>query len=125
LAHLFGEPGVKQVTRLFDEPGAEVNISALSIAEVYARLKAIEREDRWSEVWNMYGALFNKTLPADEAVAHQAIALRAATAHRLPTVDGLIAATASVHDLTLVHRDPHFGAIPPRLLKQTPLPDKA
>ena len=125
LAHLFGEPGVEQVTRLFDEPGAEVNISALSIPEVYARLKAIGREDRWSEVWDTYGALFSKTLPADETVAHQAIVLRAATPDRLPTIDGLIAATASVHELTLVHRDPHFGAIPSPLLKQTPLPDKS
>ena len=125
LAHLFGEPGVEQVTHLFDEPSAEVNISALSIPEVYARLKAMGREDRWSDVWDMYRVLFSKTLPVDEMVAHQVIVLRAATPERLPTVDGLIAATAAVHELTLIHRDSHFGAIPPHLLKQTPLPDKS
>ncbi|NJN95458.1 MAG: type II toxin-antitoxin system VapC family toxin [Anaerolineales bacterium] len=124
LAHLFGEPGVEQVTHLFDDTDAEVNISVLSIPEIYARLKAIDREDRWPRVWDAYGTLFTKVLPVDEAVAHQAIGLRAAIPNRLPTIDGLIAATAAVHKLMLVHRDPHFAAIPAHLLSQIQLPDK-
>jgi predicted nucleic acid-binding protein len=43
---------------------------------------------------------------------------------RLPTIDSLIAATAALLDLTLVHRDPHLGAIPQHLIQQLQLPDK-
>ncbi|MFO7681069.1 MAG: PIN domain-containing protein [Chloroflexota bacterium] len=124
LAHLFGEPGVEQVNLLFDNADNEVNISALSIPEVYGRLKALGAEAHWEEVWERYILLFNKVLPADETVALQAMRLRAATPHRLPTIDALIAATAVVHQLTLIHRDSHFVAIPSQSLAQTQLPDK-
>lgn len=124
LAHLFGEPGVEEVTHLFDTPQNAAAISALSIPEVYARLKALGREAHWTEIWAIYAALFTQIIPADEAIAHQAILIRAATPDRLPTIDGLIAATAVVQRLTLVHRDPHLAAIPNHLLQQIQLPDK-
>lgn len=124
LAHLFGESGVEQVNQLFDEPQTEVSISALSIPEVYARLKSLGRQENWPEVWEIYSSLFTKVIPADEAIAHQAILLRAAAPERLPTLDGLIAATAVVQQLILVHRDPHIAAIPTHLLGQMQLPDK-
>ena len=124
LAHLFGEPGAEQVTLLFDDPDNEVAISALSIPEVYGRLKAMGAGGHWEEVWDTYTILFSKVLPAGEIVAHQAVALRAAATARLPTIDGLIAATAVVHGVMLVHRDPHFTTIPLELLPQLHLPDK-
>ncbi len=124
LAHLFAEPGVEQINSLFDDIKNEVNISVLSIPEVYGRIKAIGREAHWAEVWDVYGALFTKIIPVDEAVAHHAVTLRAATPERLPTIDGLIAATAVVHKLTLVHRDPHFDTIPSNLLTQIQLAEK-
>lgn len=124
LAHLFAEPGVEQINLLFDDPENQINISVLSIPEVYGRLKAIGREAHWPEVWQRYSPLFSKVLPVDEAIAHRAIVLRAAAPHRLPTADGLIAATAALHELTLVHRDPHFSTIPSDLLSQTQLPEK-
>jgi predicted nucleic acid-binding protein len=124
LAHLFGEAGVEQVNLLFDDPQIEVSISALSIPELYVRLKSLGMQENWQEVWKVYSSLFTKVIPADEAVAHQAILLRAATPERLPTLDGLIAATAAVRQLTLVHRDPHIAAIPAHLLRQMQLPDK-
>jgi len=124
LAHIFGEPGAEQVTHLFNTPQDTVNISALSIPEVYARLKSLGREDHWTEVWTIYAALFTKIIPADEAIAHQAVLIRAASPARLPTIDGLIAATAAVQELILVHRDPHLTAIPNHLLQQMQLPDK-
>jgi predicted nucleic acid-binding protein len=124
LAHLFGEPGAEQVTHLFDAPQDAVSISALSIPEVYARLKSLGQEDHWTEVWAIYAALFTKIIPADEAIAHQAILIRTATPARLPTIDGLIAATAIVQELILVHRDPHLATIPNHLLQQMQLPDK-
>lgn len=124
LTHLFGEPGVDQVTSLFDATNNEVVISALSIPEVYARVRSLGAEEHWEKTWETYSLLFSKVLPAGEAVAHQAITLRAAAKSRLPTIDGLIAATAALHGLTLVHRDPHFAAIPKDLLMQQQLPDK-
>jgi predicted nucleic acid-binding protein len=124
LAHLFGEPGAEQVTSLFDTPQAAVSISTLSIPEVYVRLKSLGREDRWTEVWTIYAALFNAIIPADEVIAHQAILIRGATPARLPTIDGLIAATALVQEMTLVHRDPHLATIPNHLLQQMQLPTK-
>jgi predicted nucleic acid-binding protein len=123
LAHLFGEPGVEQINLLFDNADNEIYISTLSIPEVHGRLKALGAEAHWEEVWKRYTQLFTKTLPADETVAHEAVELRATTPHRLPTIDALIAATAVAHQLTLIHRDPHFAAIPPHLLRQQQLPD--
>ena len=124
LAHLFGEPGVEEVTTLFADPKIEVSISALSIPEVFARLKAMDRQAHWTEVWSIYADLFFKVLPADEEIAHLAVRLREAATGRLPTIDGLIAATAFAHRLTLVHRDPHLAAIPEPDLRQMLLPDK-
>ncbi|MBK7893417.1 MAG: PIN domain-containing protein [Candidatus Promineifilaceae bacterium] len=124
LAHLFGEAGAEQVNLLFDDPDNEVSISALSIPEVYGRLKALGIAARWPEVRDSYAALFAKTLPADEVVANRAVALREAASARLPTIDTLIAATAAVNDLTLVHRDPHFAALSSTVLRQQMLPEK-
>lgn len=122
LAHLFGEPGMEEVNQIFEEESAEVSISTVSIPEVCARLTALGRQDRWPQVWAIYSDLFTRILPVDEAVAHEAVALREGSAVRLPTVDALIAATAAVHGLTLVHRDPHMTGIPADLLSQQVLP---
>ncbi|MFN8494356.1 MAG: PIN domain-containing protein [Caldilineaceae bacterium] len=124
LAHLFGEAGAEEVTLLFDNPQNGICISALSIPEVYTRLKAIGHPENWPEVWTIYSALFTRVIAVDEQIAHQAIQLRAATPERLPTINGLIAATAAAHQLILVHRDPHIAAIPSQEVQQFRLPDK-
>ncbi len=124
LAHLFGEPGVEQVNQLFDDPRLTVFVSALSLPEIYGRLSALGQSSQWEQVWITYAALFDKVLPADQAVGEEAIRLRAATSQRLPAIDALIAATAAAHRLTLVHRDPHMAAISVAWLEQLRLPDK-
>lgn len=124
LAHLLGEPGMEQVNLLFDDPRAEISISVLSIPEVYGRLRAMGKQEYWPSVWESYTALFTRMLATDEKIARQAIVLRASMPERLPTVDGLIAATAGVHGLILIHRDPHLAAIPSHLLQQQQLPHK-
>jgi predicted nucleic acid-binding protein len=111
------------LAHLFGESNNEVSISALSIPEVYGRLKALGIASHWSEVWDTYAALFAKILPADEKVAYRAVALREVASSRLPTVDALIAA-AAVADLTLVHRDPNFTALSSNALRQQMLPEK-
>ena len=122
LAHLFGEPGVEDVNLLFSDPHDDVSISALSLPEVYGRLKSLGRQDQWPAVWELYAPLFTEIIPVDEAIAHRAILLRATAASRLPTVDSLIAATAQVRHLTLVHRDPRMAAIQDPDLRQQQLP---
>ncbi len=124
LAHLFGEPGVDQVNQLFDDARATVVVSALSLPEVHGRLSALGQSGRWEEVWTTYGALFDKVLAADRAAAEEAVRLRAATVPRLPAIDALIAATAAMHRLVLVHRDPHMAAIPAARLRQLRLPER-
>jgi predicted nucleic acid-binding protein len=124
LAHLFGESGVEEVNRLFDDPESKLSISALSIPEVFARLKSMGREEHWSDVWDIYSQLFSSVIPVGEMIAHQAVQLRVATPERLPTIDGLIAATALVDRLILVHRDPHMAAIPEPNLHQLQLAEE-
>lgn len=124
LVHLFAEPGIEQLNSLFDDLQYEIYIAAPSLPEVYGRLKAIGHEANWPDVWQTYSELFTDVLTVDESVAHHAIQLREAVPQRLPTIDGLIAATAVAHDLTLVHRDAHFAAIPQNVLKQIQLPEK-
>ena len=124
LAHLFGEPGVDEVNLLFDTPDTQVSISVLSIPEVFVRLKSLDKQSHWPEIWQIYSELFSNVFSVDDAIAHQAVRMRAATPERLPTIDALIAATAIVRHSTLVHRDPHMTAIPLPNLHQQLLPDK-
>ena len=124
LAHLLGESGMEEVTVLFAKEERAVSISALSLPEVYTRLKALGQEAGWSMVWATYQPLFTQILATDVTIAQAAIRLRVTTPQRLPTIDSLIAATAAVHGLTLVHRDPHLAAIPTSVLKQIKLREK-
>lgn len=109
LAHLFGEPGVDDITILFDDTKNEVSISVLSIPEVFGRLKLKELQGRWEEVREIYPELVSHVISIDDLVAHKAIQLRAAPIGWLLVIDGLIAATTLVRKFTLVHRVSHFG----------------
>ncbi|MFO1422595.1 MAG: PIN domain-containing protein [Candidatus Competibacteraceae bacterium] len=62
--------------------------------------------------------MFDRLISVDEALVARAIALKRATTSRLPSIDALIAAAASLHEATLVHRDAHFQAIPVDWLQQ-------
>ena len=66
---------------------------------------------------NRYRALLNQVVDVTEEVR------ASATAH-VAAMDVLIAASASLNNATLVHRDPHFAAIPTNLLNQEVLPAK-
>ncbi len=124
LAHLFGETGMDQVTTIFAEAEVNVNICALSLPEVFMRLKALGQEERWSLIGETYQMLFTEIIAVDTQIAQAAIQLRSATPQRLPTIDSLIAATAMVHGLTLGHRDPHLAAIPRTMVNPIMLPQK-
>ena len=123
LAHVFDEPGADEVTALFADPETTIVISVLSILETQARFRAKNRAHEFSEMLETYRLLFTRIYPAGEAVILGAIALREASTGRLPAMDSLIAATAAHHHATLVHRDPHFGGLPPESVVQLLLGD--
>lgn len=82
----------------------------------------IGRESELSEIVENYRSLLDQIVPVDENVAFRATTLRQGTWPRLPGVDAIIAATASVQGAVLVHRDAHFLSISDDLLNQELLP---
>lgn len=124
LAFFFGEPGRDRVTELLANPKLCVGISAVSIPEIWTRLKAEGRESAFDAEWAQHLPLFDVVAVVDDTVARRAVEMKRVARDRLPTVDSLIAATAAVHDAVLVHRDAHFARIPAKWLKQEMLDDR-
>lgn len=122
LALMLDEFGADDVQALVDDERTCLAVSVLTKAEVWARLKALGREAVFEEEWMLILSLFDAVLPVDLAVVDQSVALRRGTPERLPTTDSIIAATAAVHGLVLVHRDAHFRSIPAGLLPSIDLP---
>ncbi len=118
LIHIFKEPGADQITRLFKDEDNRVAVSALSLVEVYTRLKSVKREKEFAKLTEFYSYLFHSFIPATEAVVMQAVEIRRATTSRVPSIDAIIAATTSLEGAVLLHRDAHFLAIPDALLQQ-------
>ena len=125
LAHYLGEPGARQVQSLFDGGAVSTGTSVLALFEFELRLHQLGMDvlTRDAEL-NCYRALLSEVVNVDEAVRKEAVRLRIQATARVSAMDALIAATASLGNATLVHRDPHFSAIPPGLLKQEVLPAK-
>lgn len=118
LAHLFQEPGYEQVADLLIDPDNRVGVSVLSLVEVHARMRHVGVERRFEEIVGQYQELFAQFLPVDDRIALRATALRQASTARIPAIDALIAATTAHHNAILVHRDPHFGALPESVTRQ-------
>lgn len=118
LAHLFEEPGADQISELFKQNDNQVGVSVASLVEAYARLRAVGRAAEFEWAVDRYRQLFHSFVPVTESIALQAVSLRSMATSRLLAIDSIIAATAAQHSALLVHRDPHFLAIPNDLLKQ-------
>lgn len=125
LAHYLAEPGAARVQALFEDDAIVAGVSILSLYEFELRLHQLGMDAATrTAVLRRYRSLMNEVVAVEEAVRNEAIQLRTnATAH-VAAMDVLIAATASMKDATLVHRDPHFAAIPASFLKQEVLPAK-
>ena len=125
LAHYLAEPGAERVQSLFEDDAVVAGASILSLYEFELRLHqlGVDTATRATEL-NRYRALLNDVVDVDEAVRSEAIRLRTSATAHVAAMDILIAATASLKNATLVHRDPHFAAIPAGLLKQEVLPAK-
>jgi predicted nucleic acid-binding protein len=125
LAHYFAENGGEQVHDIFADDSSRVSTSVLALYEFELRLstRGVTEQARLDAL-NHYREMLDEVVAVDESVRNEAIRLRlAATAH-ISAMDVLIAATAALRGAVLVHRDPHFGSIPPTLLKQLCLPAK-
>ena len=125
LAHYLAEKGAERVQALFEDAAVEAGASILSLYEFELRLHqlGVDAATRATEL-NRYRALLNEVVDVTEAVRGEAIRLRTSATAHVAAMDGSIAATASLRNATLVHRDPHFVAIPTNLLRQEVLPAK-
>lgn len=118
IALLLREPGSQLVESVLADPDHYVGISALTLVELHARLRAIDRMEEFTDMVESYRPLFAEILPMDQHVALRANTLRDVARKRIPAIDSMIAATAAVHDAVLVHRDPHFQSIPETQVRQ-------
>ncbi len=125
LADYFAEAGGERVRDLLSDERVDVGISVLTMAEFWSRLRAQGWAQAFATEWEAVSELLTETHPVSLAVVAKSLELRAAATGRLPQVDALIAATAATLGATLVHRDPHFAAVPDDLLTQESLPDKS
>jgi predicted nucleic acid-binding protein len=114
----FREAGNESLLSTLDDPDSEIGLSALSLLEFASVLKRKGGDALVETEWQLLRSIFIAIVPASEEIALRAVAIRRASASRIPAVDALIAGTAAVHGAVLVHRDPHFLAIPMELLRQ-------
>jgi len=118
LAHYTGEAGSVQVQKLMADGGARLLIASVSVTEFMRRLKTLEPDVAAETVLDDYLPIFDEVVPINLDTARLAVELNAAASTRLPLVDSLIAAAASLANATLVHRDAHFAALPSKRLRQ-------
>jgi toxin FitB len=102
-------------------PNEARHISVLAIGEIrrgIARLPDSLRKERlrlWLET-ELPKQFARRILPVDEAVAHRWGQITAVHPRTLPAIDGLLAATALHHELTLVTRNTKDFDVPGLLL---------
>ncbi len=125
LAHYLDEPGAEQVSALLAGGRAVVALAAPSWPELERRLAELIADPvEASRVHRHYTRNLCAFVPLDEPATLAAIRIQQACPARLPLVDALIAGCAAYANLTLVHRDPHFAAIPGKHIRTLRLPDK-
>lgn len=125
LAHYLDEPGADQVSALLAGGPAFVALAAPSWPELARRLEElIDDPIEAARVHRHYTRDLCAFVPLDEPATLSAIRIQQACPVRLPLVDTLIAGCTAHANLTLVHRDPHFDAIPSKQLRALRLPDK-
>ncbi len=122
LAHYRNEPGADRVQEILESAEAEIYISSLSIAEFARSMKNLGMDTAAARTAALeYTGLCDKVINIDTAAAVRAYEIAAECETRLPLIDALIASCASTTETILVHKDPHFDAIPEGLM-QSPVP---
>lgn len=119
LLHYFKAPGADRIHRIISDEKNSILIASVSITELGRRLVATGCDPMGARSSALsYATLCERVVPLDTAVSVRAFELGVASRARIPLVDALIAACASICDATLVHRDDHFLAIPADLMQQ-------
>ena len=119
LTHYRREAGCARVQGILEDDTATVSIVAVSLAEMARKLLNLgEDVDTARSVALAYANLATSVVPVDTALSVRALEIGYACGSRLPLVDAIIAAGASILDATLVHRDTHFLEISGDFLKQ-------
>ena len=122
LAHHRDEVGSDRVQALFDEQDCRILICSISLTEFGRRMHALGSTSKEVEkTLDDYRLLFHGIVAVDEKVALKAFQIGGLCSERIPLVDSLIAAAASINEATLVHRDGHFESIPLNILKKEKL----
>jgi predicted nucleic acid-binding protein len=122
LIHFFQEPGGNRVQDLLVDESNDILVSSVCIAEFARRLLAAGYgldEARSSSL--SYASLADRVVAVDTAAAVRTFELSSLSRERIPLVDAMIAACASLCGASLVHRDAHFRAIPEDLLQRVDL----
>lgn len=118
LVHLFREPGGEHVQAILADPSNRILIPSVCITELARRLHALGNSpDEARSTSLSYASLAEEVVPVDTAAAVRAFDLSLLGSGRLPLVDSVIAACASLNEATLIHRDAHFRALPQSLLR--------
>lgn len=119
LAHYRNEEGAAKVQLLFEDDDASIAIASITLTEFSRRMNALgaSRDDISTALGN-YCRVFSSVITIDEPIARKAFLLGLESEPRIPVADALIAAAAHSAEAVLVHRDPHFAALPSKSIKQ-------
>src|SRR5512133_1390053 len=102
LPHYFKAPGADRIHRIISDEKNTILMASVSLAELGRRLVATgcdPVEARSSAL--SYASLCERVVPVDTAASVRAFELGVASHARIPLVDVLIAACASICDATL------------------------
>jgi predicted nucleic acid-binding protein len=118
LVHFFKEPHGERVQGILADESNRILIPSVCITEIARRLVALgHANDEARAIALSYASLAEEVIAIDLAVAVRAFELSTLTPNRVPLVDAVIAACASVAEATLIHRDAHFRALPQNLVQ--------
>jgi predicted nucleic acid-binding protein len=124
-AHCLEEPGSDTVESILEQFPGQARISAMTWLEFQVRLEEIHPDAKARrEILACYAELLDDPEPVTKEVVSVAFDIRCQVGPRLPNADAIIAATAKLRAAALVHRDPHFTAIPEKILRQIVLPSR-
>jgi len=118
LVHFFKEPHGERVQDILVDESRRILIPSVCITELARRLAALgHANDEARTIALSYAALAEEVAAIDTAVAVRAFELSTLARERIPLVDAVIAACASLAEATLIHRDAHFRALPESLVR--------
>lgn len=128
-----GGPDQRVKTWLKDAPPDSLFVSVLTLAEIRRGIELLspckrrDQLEQWLETELLHSFIPGNVLPVTRAIADRWAVLSARAREKgmqLAIMDGLIAATAVEHELTLATRNTRdFAALPIRILNPwTPLP---